>query len=235
MSIRITNDKNRRVIIIKNQDDINHLNTGDMGDPEPSTKEQPNHNNDRIDFDAFDADTKNHYIDTTKYSFIDAMKDKSDPNNVDAPLNTPDDFSPLEDQSAEDFDLQDDPEQSVDDMGDHNPDEFSLDEPSEDNPMDIDSGMGGEDEEQDQDFQGLIRTVRGACLVYKRKDENGTFEELWIYNVGQNLKQETIIRKAILAGTDINPNTQESDDGQQKAKTYTIGNVQYLNITGMVQ
>lgn len=100
----------------------------------------------------------------------------------------------------------------------------------------IDSEFPNDDKLEDEnDFQGMIRTVHGACLVYKRKNENDSFDELWIYNVGKNLKKETQIRRAIISGTDINPDTQMSDDGVQKAKTLTIGNVQYLNLLNIPQ
>lgn len=92
---------------------------------------------------------------------------------------------------------------------------------------------GGEPQEEDPDFQGDIRTVKGADLVYKRKQEDGNYEELWIYNVGTDIRTETQIRKAILAGTDIVPQQRESDDGSQHCDTYTVGNVQYLRIFGL--
>lgn len=90
-------------------------------------------------------------------------------------------------------------------------------------------------EASDQDFQGEIRTVRGANLVYKRKTGDGNFEELWVYNVGNDIKRETQIRRAILAGTDIDPGSQESKDGSQRSDTSTIGNVQFLYIDGLPQ
>ena len=89
--------------------------------------------------------------------------------------------------------------------------------------------------EENPDFQGEIRTVRGANLVYKRRADDGNFEELWIYNVGNDIKRETQIRRAILAGTDIDPSAQESKDGSQRADTTTTGNVQFLHITGLPQ
>lgn len=99
-----------------------------------------------------------------------------------------------------------------------------------------DDGLGGLDDEapqEDPDFQGVIRTVQGACLVYKRKGEEGTFEELWIYNIGKNMRNEMKIRRAILAGTDIQPNDVSSQDGTQRVENTTVGNVQYLRITGL--
>ena len=65
--------------------------------------------------------------------------------------------------------------------------------------------------------------------------ENGNFEELWVYNVGNDMKRETQIRRAILAGTDINPSTQESEDGNQYSETSSMGNIQFLHIIGMPQ
>ena len=92
-----------------------------------------------------------------------------------------------------------------------------------------------ESKEEDPDFQGVIRTVTGACMVYKRKDEQNTFEELWVYNVGgRDIKPETKIRNSILAGTDIDPKTQRSEDGQQTCETITVGNVQFLHIKGLL-
>lgn len=88
-------------------------------------------------------------------------------------------------------------------------------------------------EEEDPNFQGNIRTVAGANLVYKRKEEDGNYEELWIYNVGNDIKKETQIRRAILAGTDIVPSQRESEDGTQRAETFTVGNVQFLKIRGL--
>lgn len=88
---------------------------------------------------------------------------------------------------------------------------------------------------EDPNFQGTIRTVKGACLVYKRKDESGTFEELWIYNVGKGYgsDQSMRIRKSILSGTDIEETGTQSEDGSQEASSYSIGNVQYLQLRGL--
>ena len=123
-----------------------------------------------------------------------------------------------------------------DDLDDSNGIDAPAVDPSEPNiPLSPEQNAQEEEEEQDDNFQGLIRTVRGACLVYKRKTDDGTYDELWIYNVGDNVKTETRIRNGILSGTDINPNTHMSDDQTQKSKTTTIGNVQYLLISGLDQ
>lgn len=97
-------------------------------------------------------------------------------------------------------------------------------------------GEAGEEamgEEEDPDFAGTIRTVVGAALVYKRKEKSNTYEELWIYNANNDLRKMTEIRNSILAGTDIDPHTERSEDGQQTCDTTTVGNVQYLHIKGL--
>ncbi len=86
--------------------------------------------------------------------------------------------------------------------------------------------------EQDPDKQGLIRTVDKAHLVFKRQTEEGTYEELWIYNVGK-LQDELEIRKAILAGTDIAPSQKRSPDGDQSYDIWSAGNAELLHIKGL--
>lgn len=103
--------------------------------------------------------------------------------------------------------------------------------------LDMDSEVDPQDPEQeeDPDFQGVIRTVPGACLVYKRRDEQNNYEELWVYNVGgRDMQPEIKVRNSILAGTDIDPKTQKSQDGQQTCDTITTGNVQFLHIRGLL-
>lgn len=114
---------------------------------------------------------------------------------------------------------EDELESSLDDESGFEEDEVSGEEP---------------EEESDPDFQGTIRTVPGACLVYKRKENSNTFEELWIYSTSErNIRYENEIRGSILAGTDVDPNTERSPDGDQRARTTTAGNVQFLHITGL--
>jgi len=126
--------------------------------------------------------------------------------------NDNDELSDFEDESSD-----------IDEMGD------------EDEEFSDDLETGEQEEDEDPDFQGVIRTVPGACLVYKRKDEQNTYEELWVYNVGgRDIKPEMRIRSSILAGTDIDPKTQKSPDGQQRCDTLSVGNVQFLHIMGLV-
>lgn len=91
-----------------------------------------------------------------------------------------------------------------------------------------------EDNEPNEDFAGIIRTVPGAVLIFKRESGDGKYEELWIYNVGgRDMRPGIRIRNSILAGTDIDPKTQRSDDGSQTCETVSVGNVQFLHIHGL--
>ncbi len=100
-----------------------------------------------------------------------------------------------------------------------------------------DSGDGTlehDGEDTDDDKQGIIRTVPNAHLVFKRQNPEGTFDELWIYNVSRDqMQSEVAIREKILSGTDIEINQLESEDGSQTAEMWTVGNVQFLYIMGL--
>jgi hypothetical protein len=90
-----------------------------------------------------------------------------------------------------------------------------------------------EDEiEENPDKQGLIRFVPNAHLVYKRVQPDGTFSELWIYNI-YGLNDELEIKKSILAGTDIDIKTSTDDSGNQEYQLFTMGNAQLMHITGL--
>ena len=45
-------------------------------------------------------------------------------------------------------------------------------------------------ESDDPDRQGVIRVVANAHLIYKRQNEEGTFDELWIYNTEKGVKND---------------------------------------------
>lgn len=126
--------------------------------------------------------------------------------------------------------------------------DFDLDSDQADE-LDLDDDLGDNDAEtdgeedpkldaitdqatEDPDKQGLIRTVKGSHLVYKRKSEDGTYEELWIYNAG-NMRDELEVRKAILAGTDIPTSKTQSPDGSQKYELWSAGNAEMLQIQGL--
>ncbi len=122
-------------------------------------------------------------------------------------------------------------EEGMDDEGDLEPN------PEEDQPVNPD-----DDQDLDQvankatenpDRQGVLRAVRGAHLVYKRETEDGTYEELWVFNGGDSVSKNLDTRKAILAGTDIPTNKTSSPDGKQQYTLWTAGNAELLNIVGL--
>lgn len=90
-------------------------------------------------------------------------------------------------------------------------------------------------DQEDPDKQGVLRKVKGAHLVYKRKSPDGDFEELWVFNTGGGLQDEIAIRKSILAGTDIPPSKTKSPDDLQSYEIVTLGNAQLLHIKGLPQ
>jgi hypothetical protein len=89
------------------------------------------------------------------------------------------------------------------------------------------------EEPEDPDRAGFIRVVQNAHLIYKRQSENGTFEELWIYNIHDDTNDELEIRRDILSGTDIPPKKTKSPDGVQTYTSTTMGNAQMLKISGL--
>ena len=90
-------------------------------------------------------------------------------------------------------------------------------------------------ESDDPDRQGVIRVVKKSHLVYKRQNGEGTYDELWVYNIDGDINNELDIRRDILAGTDIPANKTQSDDGSQKYTLSTLGNAQILSIQNLPQ
>lgn len=109
---------------------------------------------------------------------------------------------------------------------------ISLDLDDADSETDLDLDDVVNQASDDPDKQGLIRTVKKAHLVFKRQSSNGTFEELWVYNLG-TLRDELETRKAILAGTDIPTTKTKSPDGTQSYTIWTAGNVEMLHVIGL--
>jgi hypothetical protein len=95
------------------------------------------------------------------------------------------------------------------------------------------TNVTGVEVEGDPNRQGLVRTVKGAHLVFKRKNEEGTFDELWVFGTGGDMKNSLEVRRAILAGTDIPPRAIKSQDGSQSYTLTSLGNGQLLNIKGL--
>ena len=90
-------------------------------------------------------------------------------------------------------------------------------------------------ESDDPNRQGIIRVVANAHLIYKRQNEEGGYDELWIYNTAEGVKTDLEVRRDILAGTDIQPKKTRSEDGTQEYRLSNMGNAQILEITGLPQ
>ena len=93
---------------------------------------------------------------------------------------------------------------------------------------------------EDPSRQGIIRRVEGAHLVFKKKNDAGTYDELWLFSFNNtyekgSFKDMVKIKRAILAGTDIPVKDNTSPDGAQTAEQKIIGDAQYLFITGLPQ
>jgi len=86
---------------------------------------------------------------------------------------------------------------------------------------------------EDPNKQGLIRRVPGAHLVFKRKGEDGTYQELWVYKIAKDMREDSKIREQILAATDIPIEKMRSEDGTQEYDLWTVGDVQMMNVTGL--
>lgn len=87
---------------------------------------------------------------------------------------------------------------------------------------------------EDPNKQGVLRKVEGARLVYKRQTENGTYEELWAYNISKSNAPDSFKkRRNILAGTDIPPNKSTSPDGSQTYDIWTTSNAELIRIKGL--
>ena len=94
--------------------------------------------------------------------------------------------------------------------------------------------------EKQPDESGIIRRVKGAHLVFKRKNDSGGFDELWMFSYKSafsngNLKKTVEVKRAILAGTDIPVRDNVSQDGKQHAEQIIIGDACFLKITGLPQ
>lgn len=79
---------------------------------------------------------------------------------------------------------------------------------------------------------GIKRHVDGARLVSKRKSDDGTFTELWVFHT-TNLRDDLKIRRAIVGDTDIPVGASESPTGEQRLETWAVGNIEFVSVTGL--
>ena len=110
-------------------------------------------------------------------------------------------------------------------------DSLSSSSPADDVELKID--LDDEDLMDEEPREAVIRTVPNAHLVFKRADANGTYTELWIYNVNKAIKDSLVIQRNILAGTEIPANKTKSEDNSQSYKLITMGNAQMMLIKGL--
>jgi hypothetical protein len=122
----------------------------------------------------------------------------------------------------------------------NNPDSFEDKQQGrntmEDDPNNMEDSMQDDPNnmEEDPERQGNVRYVKDAHLVSRRENEDGQFEELWIFNTGSGAKRRSdFIIQDILKGTDIPPNEISSDDGSQDYLTWNVGNVQMVKVRGL--
>lgn len=162
-----------------------------------------------------------------------------------------DDQRPEESNQDEDFDLEGEEQyndeqpsnggdNAEDGMGPDTPDDLEQDPQlsfsgNPQDPSQDDGNTEGEDTEQenvDPNRAGVIRNVKGAHLVYKRESDDGSYEEMWIFNSGE-FKKDIEIKKDIIAGTDIPSHATRSPDGTQELKMWSAGNADIIVLTGL--
>jgi hypothetical protein len=102
--------------------------------------------------------------------------------------------------------------------------EGEEDEFQQDDEMGQDGEQQPEGEQGDPDRQGSIRTVPDAHMVYKRKNENNLYDELWIYKQNQHDTWTMKTYDAIVAGSDIPKGATSSPDGSQTVDRWEVGN-----------
>lgn len=87
------------------------------------------------------------------------------------------------------------------------------------------------------DRLGIVRIVKDAHLVFKRKDEHNKYVELWVFKENKISKTAGRIYNAILAGTDIPVGSIQSQDGLQTVIKWEVGPADntliYVEIKGM--
>ncbi len=206
-------------------EDSDEVSPGELGMDSDLTGLDFDEESDEDDTPDFSNVEDTEYVtdDTEDYNFGD--NDTSD-FSVENPNNYKNDDFNLDSFSDSDETENDDNSNAEDFFGDE--------EESPDTDEEFADDVEGDEEEEDPDFQGTIRTVRGANLVYKRQIEDGTYTELWIFtSPDDGMEEQSKIRRAILAGTDIPSNRETSEDGSQTAEQTNVGNVTFIKIIGL--
>jgi hypothetical protein len=203
--------------IYNNEEDNLYLDT-------PDRSYQKQKYSDESDADKVEMDAE--------WSFMDQLVGDDRLSNFNDPeFNDIDEYA---DDSEENFDM--DQEDDLED--DLSFEKEGVDEENVDEEELIDDGTPDGDEEKKKTpskYEGLVRAVKGAYLVSKKKQEDETYTEVWMYMVGNKFHNEANIRRSILSATDIDPAEHMSEDESQHAHIVTIGNVQYMTLTGITE
>lgn len=81
-------------------------------------------------------------------------------------------------------------------------------------------------------YEGELRHVKGAKLLWKIKDDDGSYTERWMYHA-RNLEELIDGKRRILVGTDIHPSKNRSPDGSQSFAVEQYGEIVWMTITGV--
>jgi hypothetical protein len=147
-----------------------------------------------------------YYLSEAKFKLIELNQDARDREDSD------------QDEPEEDIDNEHGIKDITDEVGNHNREEHTDED---------------EKEPEDPDRQGLIRTVPGAHLIYKRASRDGMYSEMWMYEIGSNHRSEEKVRSAILDGTDIDQRLGASVNGEQTYELWTCNDRQIMKISGL--
>ena len=146
----------------------------------------------------------------------------------------------LQDRSTPEEDDKDENENDLPNVDDGEPDSVMLPDIEFDDDGNAVKGNFelGDNEYALQDNpakRGIVRRIENAHLVYKRMNSSGMFDELWIFNISDEMSNALEIKRAILAGTDIPFRQTTSPDGTQSYKMTTLGDVQFIEINNLPQ
>lgn len=81
-------------------------------------------------------------------------------------------------------------------------------------------------------IEGAVRRVPRAKLLWKRKEDSGTFSERWMY-LAQSIDDIVTIKRKILAETDIPVNKTSSPSGEQGFVMEQYGDLVFITISGI--
>lgn len=141
---------------------------------------------------------------------------------------------------AVEFEEIDQPSTKAKQNDDEQNNETDFDNQSHDNESQFDDfderndDFNDKEDKSDIDRQGNVKYVQDAHLVTRHQVEDGTYEELWIFNNDRNnhRRSDKIIRD-IIKDTDIPENEISSEDGSQNYIIWSVGNIQMVKVTGL--